>query len=228
LRPSIRLATSQGRVGDRIEAGLEPILLATQMRVDGIDVVVKKLRTLDRKALNKLKAVMRQSINPVAKSIAADVPSAAPLSGMNHDGVTRWTGQPRATMSFTPGRGKAGSTRLLSMKFTGGTRGAGGIGFDYAELAGSSGRPGSQFSKVYDRGGFPGFQHRVNGQGQAFNRGIRQSKPISGKGGFFVYDAALKRYPVIEGLGKRAIDAFMEQANRELQRTRWSFGLRSR
>jgi hypothetical protein len=220
LRPSIRLATSQGRVGDRIEAGLEPILLATQMRVEGINAVTRELRTLDRKAVNKLKAVMRQTITPVAKSIAGDVPDAAPLSGMNHDGVTRWTGQPRASVSFTPGRAKAGATRLLAMKFTGGTRAGGGIGFDYAELAGSSSRAGSQFSKVYDRGGFSGFQHRVNGQGQAFNRGIRQSKPISGKGGFFAYDAALKRYPVIEGLGKRAIDAFMAQANRELQRLR--------
>ena len=220
MRLGIKLATSQGRVGDRIEAGLESILLATQMRVDNIDAVVKELRRLDRKAVNKLRAVMRQTINPVAKSIAGDVPDAAPLSGMNHEGVTRWTGQPRASMSFTPGRAKAGATKLLAMKFTGGTRGAGGIGFDYAELAGSSKRAGAQFSRVYDRGGFSGFQHRINGQGQAFNRGIKSAKPIKGRGGFFVYDAALKRYPVIEGLGKRAIDAFMLEATREIERLR--------
>jgi hypothetical protein len=106
------------------------------------------------------------------------------------------------------------------MKFTGGTRGAGGIGFDYAELAGSSKRSGSQFSRVYDRAGSPGVQHRVNGQGAAFNRGIRNAKPINGRGGYFVYDAALKRYPTINGLGKRAIDKFMADANRELSRIR--------
>ena len=191
------------------------------MRVEGVARVTRELRDLDRKAVNKLKAVMRATIMPVAKSVAGDVPDAAPLSGMgNHDGVTRWTGQPRASVSFTPGRAKAGATKLLAMKFTGGTRAGGGIGFDYAELAGSSSRAGAQFSRVYDRGGFSGFQHRINGQGQAFNRGIRAAKPIKGRGGFFVYDAALKRYPVIEGLGKRAIDAFMVEATRELKRLR--------
>jgi hypothetical protein len=191
------------------------------MRVEGVARVTRELRDLDRKAVNKLKAVMRATIMPIAKEIAGDVPSEPPISGMgNHNGVTRWTGQPRASVSFTPGRAKAGATKLLSMKFTGGTRGGGGIGFDYAELAGSSSRAGAQFSRVYDRGGFSGFQHRIKGQGRAFNRGIREAKPIKGKGGFFVYDAALKRYPVIEGLGKRAIDAFMVEATRELERMR--------
>ena len=199
---------------------MESALLSTQMRVEGIASLTGTLRTLDRKALNKLRAEMRGSINPVAKAIASDVPEQAPLSGMNHNGVTRWTGQVKTSVSFTPGRGRGGSTRLLAMKFTGGTRAGGGIGFDYAELAGSSRRPGSRYSKVYDRGGYPGFQHRVNGQGQAFNRGIRSYKPIRGRGGYFAYDSAVKKYPIIEGLGKRAIEKFMDDATRELRRIR--------
>lgn len=190
------------------------------MRVEGIASVTQELRSLDRKAINKLRATMRQMITPVARAIASDVPTEAPLSGMNHNGVTRWTGQPKASVQFTPGRARGGASRLLAMRFTGGTRAGGGIGFDYAELAGSSSRAGSRFSKVYDRGGFSGFQHRVNGQGRAFNRGIRAAKQIQGRGGFFAYDAALKRYPMIEGLGRRAIDDFMREATRELQRLR--------
>jgi len=199
---------------------LESALLSTEMRVEGISQLNNTLRGLDRKALNKLKAQMRASINPVARAIASDVPEQAPLSGMNHEGVTRWTGQVRSSVSFTPGRGKRGASRILAMKFTGGTRAGGGIGFDYAELAGSSRRPGAKFTKVYERGGYPGFQHRVNGQGEAFNRGVRAYKPIRGRGGYFAYDSAVKRYPQIEGLGKRAIDAFMADATRELQRIR--------
>ena len=199
---------------------MESALLSTQMRVEGLAQLNNTLRDLDRKALNKLKGEMRKSIKPVASAIANDVPQTPPLSGMNHDGVTRWTGQVKTSVSFTPGRGRGGSTRLLAMKFTGGTRAGGGIGFDYAELAGSSRRPGSRYSKVYDRGGYPGFQHRVNGQGQAFNRGIRSYKPIRGRGGYFAYDSAVKKYPIIEGLGKRAIEKFMADATRELQRIR--------
>jgi hypothetical protein len=199
---------------------LESALLSTQMRVEGLAQLNNTLRDLDRKALNKLKGEMRKSIKPVASAIANDVPQTPPLSGMNHNGVTRWTGQVKTSVSFTPGRGRGGSTRLLAMKFTGGTRAGGGIGFDYAELAGSSRRPGSRYSKVYDRGGYPGFQHRVNGQGQAFNRGIRSYKPIRGRGGYFAYDSAVKKYPIIEGLGKRAIEKFMDDATRELRRIR--------
>jgi hypothetical protein len=208
---------------------LESALLSTQMRVEGISQLTATLRTLDRKALNKLRADMRGSIMPIAKEIAGDVPPQPPLSGMGPNtrrggnpvnGVTRWTGQPKSSVQFTPGRARGGASRILAMKFTGGTRSGGGIGFDYAELAGTSRRPGARFSRVYERNGIPGFQHRINGQGRAFNEGIRAAKPIKGRGGFFAYDAAVKRYPKIEGLGKRAIDKFMADATREIQRVR--------
>lgn len=199
------------------------------MRVEGISQLTATLRTLDRKALNQLRAQMRATINPVAKAIAGDVPATPPLSGMGPNtrrggnpvnGVTRWTGVPKSSVAFTPGRAKGGSSRILSMKFTGGSRSGGGIGFDYAELAGSSKRPGARFSRVYERDGIPGFQHRINGQGQAFNAGIREAKQIRGRAGYFAYDSAVKRYPQIEGLGRRAIDKFMADATREIQRIR--------
>lgn len=209
---------------------MESALLSTQMRVEGISQLTATLRTLDRKALNKLRADMRGSVMPIAKAIAGDVPEQAPLSGMMRsrmkyggspvNGVTRWTGQPKTSVQFTPGRAKGGASRILAMRFTGGTRAGGGIGFDYAELAGSSKRPGAQFSRVYERNGIPGLQHRINGQGRAFNEGIRSYKPIRGRGGFFAYDSAVKRYPQIEGLGKRAIEKFMADATREIERMR--------
>jgi len=190
------------------------------MRAEGVASVTRELRSLDRKAVNELRKQMRARIIPIAKEIAGEVPQQAPLPGMNHNGVTRWTGVPKASVSFTPGKSRGGGTRLLGMKFTGGTRSSGGIGFDYSELAGSSKRPGSQFSKVYERGGFGGQQHRVTGQGRAFNRGIRAFKPIRGKGGFFVFDSALRKHSRIEGMGKAAIDQFMRDATKDLQRLR--------
>ena len=199
------------------------------MHVSGVGDVTKQLRLLDRKALNALRKQMRMAVLPIAKEIAGEVPSQAPLSGMNHSGVTRWTGVPKASVSFTPGKSRGGGTRLLGMKFTGGTsRSGGGIGFDYSELAGSSKRPGSQFSKVYSWGGYGGQQHRVTGQGRAFNAGIKAAKPIKGKGGFFVFDSALKKHGKIEGLGKRAIDQFMRDANSELSRAKFQsfFGMK--
>jgi len=38
--------------------------------------------------------------------------------------------------------------------------------------------------------------------------------------GIFVFDAAMKKHGRIEGIGKRAIDKYMRDASRELQRVR--------
>jgi hypothetical protein len=140
---------------------------------------------------------------------------------MNHNGVTRWTGVPKVGVQFRTGGGR--TRAILSMRFTGGTRGTGGIGFDYAELAGSSRRPGARFSKVYDRAGSPGVQHAINGQGKAFNRGIRNAKQIRGRGGYFAYDSAVKNYPMIEGLGRRAIKKYEQDANAAIRKARFGF-----
>lgn len=204
-------------------------MLSVSMRATGLNELNKTLRNLDRKAANEIRKQLRATIIPVAKSIAGDVPETPPLSGMGRtragnpvNGVTRWTGVPKASVSFTPGRARGGkSQNILSMKFTGGTRAGGGIGFDYAELAGISNRPGARYSKVYERNGVTGFQHRINGQGAAFNRGIRAAKPIRGRGGYFVYDSAVKRYRQIDGLGKKAIKTFMDQTSREIVRQRY-------
>jgi hypothetical protein len=199
------------------------------MRVEGLADVGNILRGMDRKVANKVRADMRSSILSVASEIAGDVPETPPLSGMGPNtrrggnpvnGVTRWAGVPKASVAFTPGRARGGSERILAMKFTGGSRTGGGIGFDYAELAGNSTRPGSRFTKVYERGGIPGFQHRVTGQGKAFNAGIRQAKKIRGKAGYFVFDSAVKRYKSIEGLGKRAIEKYMQDATQQIARLR--------
>ena len=46
------------------------------------------------------------------------------------------------------------------------------------------------------------------------------TNPLGGRGGYFAYDSAVKKYPIIEGLGKRAIEKFMDDATRELRRIR--------
>lgn len=201
------------------------------MRARGISELNNTLRKLDRKAANEMRKQLRATILPVAREIANDVPAQPPLSGMIRDrqgnavnGVTRWTGVPRASVSFTPGRARSSKTQnILSMKFTGGTRAGGGIGFDYAELAGSSNRSPNPYSRTYERNGIPGYQHRVTGQGRAFVRGIRSAKPIRGKGGYYAFDSAVKRYGSIEGIGERAIRKFMADTSAEILRQRFIF-----
>jgi len=195
--------------------------LSTSMKATGVAGVTKELRSVDRKSLNALRKDMRGSIMGVAKEIAATVPAQAPISGMqDHNGVTRWAGVPRASVSFTPGSGRGGSSRLLSMKFSGGK---GKLGFDYAELAGSSKRPGSTRSKSYSRNGSIPFSHNVTTQGDKFKSAIADRVGLAkGKSGFFVFDSALKKHGKIEGLGKKAIDTYMKDATRAIGRARGS------
>jgi len=193
--------------------------LSTSMRPQGVAQVTRELRGVDRASLNALRKDMRGSIMGIAKEIAGTVPPQAPISGMqDHNGVTRWGGIPRASVSFTPGGSRGGGNRLLSMKFTGGK---GKIGFDYAELAGSSKRPGSTRSKSYSRNSSIPFRHNVTTQGDKFKSAIADRVGLTkGKSGFFVFDAALKKHGRIEGLGKRAIDAYMKDATRAIGRAR--------
>jgi hypothetical protein len=207
--------------GDRIENRIGVILLSTKIRAKGMKETVATLRKLDNETQKKLRKELRSKIKPVAQAIANDVPATPPLSGMNHNGVTRWTGVPKVGVQFRTGGGK--TRQILSMRFTGGTRGQGGIGFDYAELAGSSRRPGSVFSRVYDRAGSPGIQHAVTGQGKAFNEGIRAAKEIRGRGGYFAFDSSIKKYPIIEGLGKRAVKDYMRGASAAIRKARFGF-----
>ena len=177
------------------------------MRVTGLKDTVATLRKMDNETQKQLRKDLRSTIKPVAQAIANDVPQTPPLSGMNHNGVTRWTGVPKVGVQFRTGGGK--KRGILAIRFTGGTRGTGGIGFDYAELAGSSRRPG--------------VQHAINGQGKAFNRGIRNAKQIRGRGGYFAYDSAVKNYPMIEGLGRRAIKKYEQDANAAIRKARFGF-----
>ncbi len=197
------------------------------MRVTGLKDTVATLRKMDNETQKRLRKDMRAGIAATAREIANTVDSTPPLSGMGPNtrrggnrvnGVTRWTGVRKAGVQFRTGGGK--SRRILSMKFTGAQ---GGLGLIYAELAGSSRRPGRQFTKVYERNGIPGFQHAVRGQGAAFNEGIRKKTGINKRGGFFLYDAAIKRAGSIERQGRDSVNKYMKDANAAIRKARFGF-----
>lgn len=185
-------------------------------RVDpsSINRNIKTLRGIDRRILNELRGELRGKIQPYANSIANAVPAAPQLRGMRHEGVTRWGGKPKATVSFTPGKSRSGN-RLLSIKLTGGSAGRGPLGFDYAELAGIRSRAPKPVSKVYQREGL-NQQHRVNGQGDAMIAKLRRANPIRGKAGYFAFNEALQKYELLEKIGFLALRKFSLRVTNEL------------
>ena len=186
-------------------------------RFDSSDInhTVRTLRGVDRRVLNDLRKELRGKVQPYAQSIANAVPAQSPLRGMRHEGVTRWGGKPKATVSFTPGKSRKGN-RLLSIKLTGGSAGRGPIGFDYAEVAGSRKSPPRPFSKVYRDSQGLSRQHRVNGQGDAMIDELRRRNPIRGKAGYFAFNEALQKYPLLSKIGVLALQKFSIKITHEL------------
>jgi hypothetical protein len=190
-------------------------LITTTVDVTNLKKDMNKLRQVDRKVYNELRRELRGKIDPYAESIRQSIPSQAPISGMNRtNGITRWEGKPRKTVSFTTGA-RRGS--LLKIILTGGTRAAGPLGFDYAEVAGIRRRPPRPYTRPYDRGGYSGIQHRVNGQGDAMSRAIRRRKPIPGKAGYFAFDNALQKYPLLRKIAELSLARYVARVNQELR-----------
>ena len=189
-------------------------MISARVDASNINHTVKTLRGVDRKVLNELRKDLRGKIQPYANSIAQAVPAQSPLRGMRHNGVTRWEGKPKASVSFTPGKSRSGN-RLLSIKVTGGSAKSGPIGFDYAEVAGIRRRAPRPVSKVYEREGLLQ-QHRVNGQGDAMISALQRKVPIRGRAGYFAFQEALQKYPLLNKIGVLALQKFSVKITHEL------------
>lgn len=189
-------------------------MISARVDASNINHTITTLRGVDRRVLNELRKELRGKVQPYAQSIANAVPAQSPLRGMRHEGVTRWGGKPKASVSFTPGKSRSGN-RLLSIKLTGGSAGRGPIGFDYAEVAGIRRRAPKPFSKVYERQGL-NQQHRVNGQGDAMIEALQRRNPIRGKAGYFAFNEALQKYPLLNKIGVLALQKFSLKITHEL------------
>ena len=189
-------------------------MITARVDASNINHTVRTLRGVDKRVLRDMRKELRGKIQPYANSIAQAVPAQSPLRGMRHDGVTRWQGKPKASVSFTPGKSRSGN-RLLSIKVTGGSAKAGPIGFDYAEMAGVRRRAPKPFSKVYQREGL-NQQHRVNGQGDAMISALQRKVPIRGRAGYFAFEEALQKYGLLSKIGVLALQKFSVKITHEL------------
>lgn len=188
-------------------------MLQQRVTVQGVDDVVRELKQVETTSVRQLRSDLKMKLNPLAAEIAARIPREAPLRGMRHRGRTRWRGVNKPVVEFTPGRSRRGGNKLVNIRFTGGARG---LGFDYAELAGIRRRPPRPMSKPYERRDRPGtFQHRLNGQGDAFIQALAEK---TGRGpGRFMFLAAIKRRPELIALAIESINAATKKINRRLK-----------
>lgn len=194
--------------------------MTQQTRLRGLEdtlIILKAVQPDAIKAMrNEIKSVITDA--GVMSAIRARTPSVAPLSGMEHDGPTRWGGvRSLTTQVFSKLSGFDSKTvPLITIVASGGSDS---LGFDYAELAGIRRRPPRSRSKI--RGtGLRGTRKgdgsiAQNGQG---NRFIEMIEERFGKTpGRFAYRSVMsKRRSIIEN-SQGVLDRYAETVNRKLR-----------
>jgi hypothetical protein len=120
------------------------------------------------------------------------------------------------TTSFTPAKYAKGKDThpLISIVATG----SGGLGFDYAELAGIRRRPARKTSKGWNST-TPGYHsYTVNGQGDAMIEKLNRAVPFRGKAGRFAFAVVLSDRPQLERESMNILKKYADKANQKLYR----------
>jgi hypothetical protein len=193
-----------------------------EIRLIGLESVLAELKKVEPDSLSAIRKEIRQIVTTsgVVSKIRARTPSIAPLSGMVHNGPTKWGGVKSvgvSTLSRITGYSTGYKTvPLVRITASGGNDS---LGFDYAELAGIRRKPPRARSKI--RGGtLRGTQKgdgsmALNGQGDNF---IRVLEDRNGKTpGRFAFRSVFEtRGNIMAGI-QQTLDRYAEKVNRKLK-----------
>lgn len=159
--------------------------------VQGIRETLQLLDGVQPGSIKELRKEIKTIIEPSLSAIKANVPSTAPLSGMNHYGRTRFAG-PKVTSQLLMGRSKyKDTTPLIRIEVKADPDS---VGFEIADMAGrrtmqhgptmpyqykgigrrgGAGRQNPTRSRpVVRRGNSRPFSYRINGQGLAMIKNL--------------------------------------------------------
>lgn len=158
-----------------------------------IKEAIRELKNVDPQLLKDLRKDLRTKISPIAKQIANNVPSEAPLSGFARESSYGWS-PVRPTISFTPGSSRRRGNHLVSIRVTptGKAR-----GLYVAERAGA--------------------RNGKNNRGRAMIRNLNKVAPMKGKGGRFAYSKFRLLRPDVVQLAIRIIDDSIKTINKRLR-----------
>jgi hypothetical protein len=191
-----------------------------KVRVEGLEKVLSSLKQVEPDAIKTIRSEIRTIIiaTGVISSIKSRAPAIAPLSGMNHNGPTRWAGVKSVTTSILP-RTAALKNKSVPLVRIAATGGPDALGFDYAELAGIRRRLPRLRSKIRGstlRGSKRGDGSiALEGQGDNF---IKMLEERNGKTpGRYAFRAVLSARGKIEQGIQIVLDAYAQKVNRKLR-----------
>lgn len=200
--------------------------------MQGVREMIQLLDAVQPDSVKELRKEFRQIALPVVSAIKSNLPSTAPLSGMNHYGRTRFAGATVKT-ELALGNSIRSQTRPLATIVVESPEKKGAFGLEIADMAGrktmmngpaltyeykglgrvgGSGRQSPTKSrKVVRRGQTAEFSYRINGQGRAM---------IANLGGIpsrYVYPALAGKEAQLVSDMQKTLDKYSEKINYKLK-----------
>jgi hypothetical protein len=165
------------------------------IKVTGMAEVVKVLNGIDKDIVKEARKDLRTAALPMVRAVKSNIPTEAPLRGMQHSGRTGWKAsgvKVRPKVNFSKKAERRGS-QLVSIVVGGSGQGA--AAFQIADMAGrkASGNTPS---------------------GRAMIRNLNSSNRASR----YVYPAALRELPTVEKSVRDTIKNLQKEYNKRLKR----------
>lgn len=180
--------------------------------IRGLDAVVRELKDIDPNHVKAMRKEIITEIKPLYTMIKQAIPNSRPMSGMVHNGRTRWNQPVRVTgkMSY---RRRGNKSTLVSIRTVS-------PAVEMADMAGrvgkfDVGREGaySGFSAEYNFRGSPR-RHVLNGQGRNFVDVL--DARVGKKASRFVWPSVEKNKDYIVERLRKILDRYAEMVNRRL------------
>ncbi len=203
-----------------------------KINVQGVREMIELLDAVQPDSVKELRKEFRQIALPVVSAIKSNIPSTAPLSGMNHYGRTRYAGANVKT-ELALSNSIRSQARPLATIVVESPEKSGAFGLEIADMAGrktmmngpkltyeykgvgrvgGSGRQSPTKSrKVVRRGNTAEFSYRINGQGKAM---------IANLGGIpsrYVYSALAGKEDELVADMQRTLDKYSQKINYKLK-----------
>lgn len=192
-------------------------MLKATLNGDDIRRAIAELKDIDPKMEACLKRDIRQGLSMPAAAIQSAWPTDSPLSGFGASATTKSYQQPKATVSVTPGRARAGqASTLVAIKIILPKMANKSVvaGAWIAEMAGLRGKYKSGYSREYTRN-FGTARHKLNGQGEAMVQALNQRYGTADKGGRFGWRKFHNMKNNIQNIGLNILDDYVSKLNRD-------------
>ena len=208
------------------------VAVSHTIKVQNVREMIQLLDAVQPDSVKELRKEFRQIALPVVAAIKSNIPSTAPLSGMNHYGRTRYAGANVRT-ELALGNSIRSQARPLATIVVESPVKSGAFGLEIADMAGrktmmngpkltyeykgigrvgGSGRQSPTKSrKVVRRGQTEEFSYRINGQGKAM---------IANLGGIpsrYVYSALAGKEAELVADMQRTLDKYAQKINYKLK-----------